>query len=321
MFARLNPLGILFLAVLLASCSSIKRAAVGTTAGLLYEVTPALEAEGDFDLFKETVLSNIKIMESLLLLAPDDRDLLASLVKAYAGYGFGVYETLDLRDAYLDKSQRPYKERALLFYSRALNYGERYLKTRGVTFKDLLSNLRDSKGQEYLSSEMARKNKRDREVALFTAQALAGMINYQRESMTMVGQLPIAKALFDWGCEYDPSINYGACDLFYGAYFAGRPKMLGGDPEKGREYFEKALAKYPNNYLIDAGFLQYYVVPMLDEEIYQKLKSKIKKASVDFESSKYWSPLKEQESTPFALYQAIGLKRAMIIIDLEKEWM
>ncbi len=318
MFARL---GILALTVLLASCSTIKRAAVGTTAGLLYEVTPALEAESDFEVFKETVLSNIKIMESLLLLAPNDRDLLASLVKAYAGYGFGVYETLDLRDAFLDKRERPWREKALLFYSRALTYGERYLKESDVTFNELLSQLRDSKGQEYLSSELTQSDKRDREVALFTGQALAGLINYQRDSMMMVGQLPIAKALFDWGCKFDPGINYGACDLFYAAYFAGRPKMLGGDPERGRELFEAAQQKYPDNYLIDAGYLQFYVVPMSDEETYQKLKSKIKKASVDFEAAKYWSPLKKHETTPYALYQAIGLQRALTIIELEKEWM
>lgn len=322
MFSRSAPLWALFLAVLFASCSSLKRAAVGTTASLLYEATPAVEAESDFDLFKESVLANIKVMEGLLSVSPNDEDLLAALTKAYAGYGFGVYETMDLEDAIKDRRDRPWKERAMLFYSRAIFYGERYLQINDVTFKGLLSNLRDSKGQEYLNHALAEKEKRDREVALFTAQSLAGLINYQRDSMVMVGQLPIAKALFDWGCHYDSSINYGACDLFYGAYYAGRPKMLGGDAKKGREYFEAAVTKYPDNYLIDAAFLQYYAMPMLDEEIYQKIKVKVMKAAGEFNQMKYWSPMGEEKSSkPYALYQAIGLKRALTIIKLEKDWM
>lgn len=320
MFNRLRPLACLVL-VCLGGCASVKRMAVGTTSGLLYEATPAIEAESDFTLFRESVLANIKIMEGLLSIAPEDRDLLASLAKAYAGYGFGVYETLDLKDLIQDRSERPWRQRALLFYSRALHYGERYLALEGVDLKTLLTQMRDNKGQDFLDEKLDRTDKRDREVALFSAQALAGMVNFQRDNMMLVSQLPLAKSLFDWGCAYDAQINFGACDLFYGAYHAGRPKMLGGDVELGLKHFEQALRAFPNNYLIHSALLQYYVMPLGEVERYQELKTKLLKARQDFEAAKIWNPLKNSQTEPYALYQAIGLERAQVIIDLEKEWM
>ena len=61
--------------------------------------------------------------------------------------------------------------------------------------------------------------------------------------MGLVSNLPIVKGLFDWVCSKSPNINFGACDIFYGAYQAQRPLMLGGNPEKGKEIFLKVEKK------------------------------------------------------------------------------
>lgn len=320
MLARLMVVGFISLFAL-AGCGSFKRLAVGTTGGLLYEATPALEAEADFTLFKESVLSNIKIMEGLLALSPNDRDLLASLVKAYAGYGYGVYETMDLKDMLLDKSDRVWRERALLFYSRAIAYGERYFALHDVSFKELLSHMRENRSSEYLNDHLDSDDKRDLEAVLFSAQALAGIVNYNRDNMVMVSQLPIAKTLFDWACAVNDKINYGACDLFFGAYHAGRPRMLGGDTELGLKHFEKALAAFPDNYLIHAALLQYYIAPTMNEKRFAEVKAVYEEVAEKFESDKYWNPLEKSETKPYALYQAIGLARIKVFIETQKEWL
>ena len=37
--------------------------------------------------------------------------------------------------------------------------------------------------------------------------------------------------------ELDPDYNFAGSDLFFGVYYASRPKLLGGDPEKAKEHF------------------------------------------------------------------------------------
>src|SRR5690606_29325702 len=117
-----------------------------------------------------------------------------------------------------------------------------------------------------LLSKKLPSNKRAYEATAFFAQALGGLINMKKDDMVLVAQLPVAKGMFDWVCVEEPNINHGACDLFYGAYEAGRPKMLGGNPEKGKKIFLKAIELNPNNWLARVTYLQYYVIPMFDED-------------------------------------------------------
>ncbi|MDE2292346.1 MAG: hypothetical protein KGL53_09710, partial [Elusimicrobia bacterium] len=77
----------------------------------------------------------------------------------------------------------------------------------------------------------------------------------------------------------DPGYEHGGPDLFFGVYYAARPRIAGGDPEKAKTYFEAALARTGRRYL-QAQYLmmRYYCVAAMDEDLFKKLGAEVEAA-------------------------------------------
>lgn len=320
-YSHLSPL---ILAIFLCSCS-INRITVGTTSGMFYQASEEIETEGNWELFRQAAPANIKLMEGLLYLKSDDMNLLTSAIKGRAGLAFAVDETLWLRDFLAGQTDSLARQQALLNYSRAVNYGLEYLSKRGVEYQELKKAIRTEQGVDgFLDSKLRAARQQDLDAVLFTAQALAAIINLNRTDMLMVAELPLAKGMFDWVCQHRPDINFGACDIFYGAYQAGRPAMLGGNPEKGREHFLAAIERWPENWLIVVSYMQYYLIPMAKEEEFQDWYQFMLARVSDFQRQQNWHPrqMREGQEGPevdprVTLYQAIALKRFEFIEEFK----
>lgn len=313
----LGPL--LALLLLTTSCAGLRRAAVSTTAPIISMASEEIETESNWELFRTGVPGNLKLLEGFLHVSPEDDRLLASVIKAYVGYAFAVHETLYLEDQLARRSTSEHRDQALQFYSKAVRYGWDFFEREGMNPKELAKRMRSGELEDYLNEHLKKGKKSHREIALFTAQALGSLINLQREDMVLVTQLPIAKGLFDWVCAEEPGIQFGACALFFGAYEAGRPAMLGGNPTRGKEIFEQAIADYPENWLAPASLLQFYALPQYDEDVWKQWRPVFEQRLKEFEQRKYWSPLEESAGkSRLSLYQSIALKRYQIMKKYEK---
>lgn len=312
---------ILLFCALSTSCSMLRNSAVGVASPLFVEASKGLEKEGDLDLFKSSTPANLKLLEGLLEVRPTDLNLLSSLAKGYGGYAFAVNETAFLKDFLQEKDDTENKLDSLRNYSKAIKYGLRYLEVKGLTFSTLERSLKEEGGITKLLSDNLSDSDRDLEVVLFTAQSLAGLINLQKTNMSLVARLGVAKGMFDWGCTLRPDFNFGMCDIFYGAYEAARPRMLGGNPEKGKEVFLSAMKKWPSNILVVVSYMQYYLIPMAEEDEYKQLKVKVENFKNDFDKSLIWSPDQSVDvgEERLRLYQSIALERFSIIKKLEKK--
>ena len=146
---------------------------------------------------------------------------------------------------------------ALLNYSRALGFSQRYFKTRGFEMSEVISRMNEDNGIKKLLEKKLSHNKRDLETVLFTAQSLGALINLQKDNMGLISQLSAVKAMFDWVCGINPTINFGTCDIFYGAYEAGRPVMLGGNPKKGKDILgDVSEVLHKQNYQIEEVYVR-----------------------------------------------------------------
>ena len=305
----------------LTGCGTFRKMAIGTTSGMLYQATGELETDGNWESFKNGAMGNIKLMEGLLYLAPGDDDLLASLTKGYAGYAFGVYETQYIEDKLSENDKEENLNQAIYNYSKALSYGLEYLKEQGVSWDHLKKNIGDTK--EILKDDLG-TGKQDLETVFYTGQALGSLVNLQKTNMSLVALVPMAKAMFDYVCEIDPNFNHGACGVFYGSYEASRPKMLGGNPEKGKQIFLKTIKENPYNWFARAAFMEHYIVPMVDEDEYETQKEFLEEALYEFDKELRWNPFKKKTEEAFKkknlkVFQALGLKRFEIITKYEKE--
>ncbi len=252
----------LVLLLTLASCS-LSKLALRSQAPLFEKGGDTLKAEKDWEWFREATPGNIQFMETMLSQDEGNQVLRRTLVKAYAGYAYGVYETLMIPEVVEGSDEKPQLQRALSLYKRAIAHGEKYFAEKDVIFDvkdegELVKSLRENVDEEDLPA------------LIYFAQSWASSINMQKQDMVLISQLPRVKLLFDHVCGIDAEIENGVCPLFYAQYEASRPRMLGGNPELGRELFQKFLLKNPTHILARVSYLQFSVIPRLDEDEFVK---------------------------------------------------
>ena len=320
---RSNTSSLLLLALLLlnTSCGGIQTLTIKGASSVLVNSSYQLESEDNWENFKDSIPANLKLIESFLYLDPQNTDLLLSLVKGYAAYSFTVNETLYLEDFLAENDKIQNYTKAVTNLSRAMNYGVRYLKEKGITYKELMGKMNEENGVISFLDDKLSNSVKNIEAIFYIGQALGALVNLQKDKMTMIAQLPLVKALFDWSCSKKPDINQGGCAIFYGTYETSRPKYLGGNPVKGKEHFENAIKEFPDNWLIRTMYTQFYLIPMASEDAYQEQKDFFSVQSENFYKNILWFPGKEvtAEHNNVRLFQAIALKRFNIIKKYEEE--
>jgi hypothetical protein len=242
----------------------MQKLAIRASAPVFVKSSEGITKEANWEFFRASAPANIKLLELLGEQDPGNPELLAVLVKSYAGYAFAVPETLAFEDELKGGDESPARRDAVTFYTRALDLGLRYLADRGVSRDDLLGN------ETRLEGKLGELGKGDAVALLYTAQAWGSLINLQKDNIALVAQVPKVKLLFDRVCALDPAIEHNVCDIFYAQYEASRPRMLGGNPEKGDELFRAAIRRNPQNLLIRMSYIQYLLIPAMDREKYER---------------------------------------------------
>lgn len=247
----------------LMGCSSFQKMAIRSASPMFVEGSNKLTLERNWDFFQQSAPGNLVFTEMIYLQDKENLQLLSTLIKGYAGYAYAVPETLAFGDELAGVEGSIHVQNAISLYTKALDYGLFYLNSKGVQRKDLLG---DEDALKKLIKD--KLSKKDYTAVLFTAQAWGSLINLQKDNVALVSHVPKVKLLFDWVCGKDPDIENGVCDIFNAQYEAARPRMLGGNPEKGKQLFEDAIKKRPRHLLIRLGLIQYSILPAFDQPAY-----------------------------------------------------
>ena len=318
----MNQILLAILSLIVATgCSSVQKLGLKATADMLDKANREMTREPDLSFFAKATPGNIQLMEGLWYVDQSNQVILSNLIKGYGGYGFAIAETNYLEYQLQDIAQNPHKKSAITAYSKAFNYGLKYFKLKGITPNILKNPTKVEQLREQLSEKL---DEDDKVAAFYTAQAWGGLINLQRNNMALMNQVINVKALMDWVCSQDPNFENGSCNLFYAMYEASRPPMLGGSLEKAKTLFESFIEKYPYHLFARVAYIQYYVIPMMDEDLYAE------QSEVLAKQLKEWSKVlnvgedTEQKSpylkhSQFNLYNAVAQKRYEIIESLKNE--
>jgi len=302
------------------SCSMVKTIGVNSTASVMNEGSLEVNEEANFEMFEKAMPANLKVLETLWYTKQDNKDLLSLLIKGYGGLGFGLSETYYLDDKLKGIENSTHKEQALFHYTKAFDYGVRYFKEKGVSFKTLNDKEAPIKLAKVLDDNFSND---DLIAAFYFAQSWGSLINLQRDNVELVAKLGTVKAIMDWVCTRKPEFENGSCLLFYAVYEAGRPAMLGGDLEKGKKLFHRFINNYPQNLLARVAFIQYYIIPMMDEKLYAMQFEKLTKELKDWNGVRSLADRNEEtkkylEHKEFNLFNSIAEKR-LEIIEKNKE--
>ncbi len=249
--------------VLFITGCSLQKLALKTTTGLFAYGIDAFYSEPDLEIAETAIASNLKLLDGFHLADPQNKKILELLAQGYAGFALAFLE-----------DQAP--ERASRIYLRARDYGFlRLQKTRA--FKNGIP-----KKESDFVAQLPLLKKSEVPQLFWTAFAWAGWVNLNRDDPQAVFDLSKVKAMMNRVLELDDNFFFGSAHLFWGSTYGSIPKMLGGDPEKALEHFEKAKKISDNKFLIAQVYeAKYYAATTLNETLFDQLLNQVINAPED----------------------------------------
>jgi hypothetical protein len=250
---------LLLLPVMLSSCS-INKMVIRKTGVILNYGMESMQEETDLQFAEDALAANLKMIEALIKGDPTNQDLLVMAAEGFTSYSLGFVEDVDTR-------------RASAFYIRAKEYGLRALKKQRGFGEALEGNL------EQLGESLQSFGMDDVPALFWTAIAWGNYINLNRTSPMAIVEMPQALALMERVLELDDTYFNAGPHMFFGVILASRSKMLGGDPEKAREYFEDNIRLTDGRFLMNkVYYAQYYARQAQDKDLFTRLLNEVLEA-------------------------------------------
>ena len=233
----------------LGCAARLQSALVGS---LIEDVSAATARHDDLDLVASGVPTFLLLLEGLLVANPQDPQLLLSAAEIYTSYATLVE---------VDDPQR-----AKHLYHRGKEYGLKALALR-LSQPDLLQAPYAEFVRVIDDLEAS-----DLSVVFWAASSWGAWISANTESMAALADLPKVIKLMQWIAAQDETFQYGSPHVFLGTYYAALPPMLGGNPQKAAEHFDRAVAISKGQvlmvYVLKAKF---YARQIFDQALYESL--------------------------------------------------
>jgi hypothetical protein len=193
-------------------------------------------------------------------------------------------------------------ERAKVFYLRAKEYGLRVLRQ-----DDAFAEADTGSLDQYINAI----NNLDEDYidALFwTGFAWAGWINLSIDDPRAMIDLTKVQVLMQRVLDLNDTYFHGSTHLFFGSIWGVKPRMLGGDPEKAKEHFERNLQITEGNFLLTyVYYAMFYAAKVLDEDLFYSFVVKIEETPA--------------EALPgFQLLNMIAKKKVKYLREFGEDW-
>jgi hypothetical protein len=248
--------------VLMAGCS-LQKFTIRSVGGVMDYGFETMNEETDLPLAGISLASNLKLIDALIKGDPKNNQLLLLGSQGYSSYALGFVEDVS-------------PERARVFYTRGRDYALRILKqnkkfaaARNGTVDEFTAEL-EMFSDDYIPA------------VFWGASAWGSLIKLDFNNPEIMIDLPKVLAMMDFVIKYDSTYYNGFAFAFYGSIDAITPKMLGGKPDRAKQYFERCLAINGGKFLLTYVFYaQYYAVGIADQELFESLLKKVEEAPND----------------------------------------
>lgn len=244
----------------LSACAAVDHVAVRSTADVLALGRSASLEEPDFQLARDSMPAQLKLIETLIAADPANQDLRRLAAEGFGGAAFLFLEDND-------------PARAKGFYLRGRDHALASLALKSA-FRGLAG-----KNPDAFAAALKRAKLEDVPDLFWAGFGWAGYINLSKDAAAALAELPKAAALMARVQELAPAYHFAGASLFFGVYYASRPRMLGGDPAKAKAAFEAAHKATRGDYLMTHVLnARWYAVAVQDRDLYQQLLKKVLEA-------------------------------------------
>lgn len=219
-------------------------------------LTSVFFEECDLKLASQSLPAQLKLMEGLLNIDPNNREFLTALCMGYTGYAMLFVEDED-------------PERASRLYRRARGYGLRAIGIEDAVHPALQQRLREMDAGSM-------------EPLFWMAVSWNGWIQLNLDKPAALGELGEAQACLDRVMEIDPEYFFGTPYLMAGAMLAARPGILGGDAVRAKGFFSKGMAASNGAFfLAPYYYARYYAVRVQDKALFLDLIRRVEEGHPD----------------------------------------
>ncbi len=222
-----------------------------------------LEDTTDLQLLADGLPSLLLLHDSLRARYPGNIDILRDGVRAWGSYSQLL--------AAMDRQEPSVRAAA-----RADDYATALLGALlGIDQAEKLSTAALERRLEGLDGSRA-------EDLFWSAFGQAVRIRASQGEPAAMARLPRVKLLMERVITLDESCCFAGAHLFLGAWYGSLPRMLGGNPEKSRVHFERALAITARRYLMaQVLFAESYARQTMDRQLYVSLLAEVLAAADD----------------------------------------
>jgi hypothetical protein len=216
--ARIGHFIVIGSMLLNTGCASMMSNAASSFADNL---SAAVLNQTDPETVRDGAPAYLLLLDSFLESRPEDPALLSAAANLYATYGF-VFTDDPERAARLTERARSYSSKAICNSFRAACSWD------GMLFEDYEATLDDL-------------TKRHADVVFSHGLASLAYIRKHSSDYTAIAMLPYSQALLERYLEINDGSDDGAIHNYLGILNTLLPPSLGGEPEKGRAHFERAI--------------------------------------------------------------------------------
>lgn len=236
-------------AVLLCACGNVVRRATNQFADNL---TSAILNEDDPGTVRDGVPAYLLLIDGIIQGDPENAGGLLAGAKLYGAYAGGFVDNT---------------ERAQRLANRAYDYAHRALCLRE---KVLCAGL--DKPFDAYSAALEASSAKDVATIYGFGAAWAGRIQVNSGDWNAIADLPKLQSLLLRVASMDPHYDSGGAYLYLGVINSIRPASLGGKPDEGKAYFDKALELSDGkNQMVRVLYAQFYARLVFDQELHDKL--------------------------------------------------
>ncbi len=243
--------------LLLTGCASLVSS---VTSGIADDLATTILNSNDVDTVREGVPAYLLMIDSFLEGSPDDPDLLVAA--ANLNGAFSVFTD---------------GERSRLLTTKALGYAERaacldvegLCDIRTVAYKSFQARIADLR-------------RADLAVAYALGAAWTGWIQANSDNWRAIGELGKVKLLMSRLVELDERWEQGGPHLYLGGLETALPDAMGGNIEKGRRHFERAIELSDGRHLMTKViFAEQYARLSFDKALHDRLLREVLAADPD----------------------------------------
>ena len=252
----------LLLLFCLQGCVSSSKMTIVATASLLEDIVDATNKQSDLRIVRQGTPAYLMLLDGMVESWPENEQILLAAAQGYASYASVFIEEDD-------------QAHASLLYERAKSYALKALEGRGI------KNPRRSRFDQF-EADIAKTRNGDVSYLFWGASIWGSWISLNRESMAAIAELPRVEKMMYRVLELDEGYHYGGPHLFMGIWFASRPAMAGGDLNRSREHFQRAVELGKGQFLMAyVYYADHYAKNAFDKTLYVSLLQKVLDAPVD----------------------------------------